>query len=48
LNHVAGVRRVDVLAAADVDAHVPEPIEEDEVARLQLGARDGDAEAHIA
>ena len=36
LDDVAGVRRVHELAAADVDADVAEPVEEDEVARLQL------------
>ena len=38
LHDVAGVRRVDELAAADVDADVAEAVEEDEVARLQLVA----------
>ncbi len=33
---VAGVRRVDELAVADVDAHVAEPAEEDEVAGCEL------------
>ena len=32
LDDVAGVRRVDELAAADVHAHVPEAVEEHEVA----------------
>ena len=36
LDDVARVRRVDELAAADVDADVAEPVEEDEVARLEL------------
>ena len=34
---VPGVRRVDELAAADVDADVAEAVEEDEVARLRAG-----------
>ena len=40
LHDVAGVRRVDELAAADVDADVAEPVEEHEVAGLELIARD--------
>src|SRR5207302_7412549 len=39
-NDGAGVWRVDELAAADVDAHVAEAVEEDEVARLHLRLRD--------
>src|SRR5262249_49798341 len=38
---VAGVRGVDELPAADVDPDVPEAVEEDEVAGLQLVARHG-------
>ena len=38
LHDVAGVRRVDELAAADVDADVAETVEEDEVAGLELVA----------
>ncbi len=38
LDDVAGVRRVDELAAADVDADVAEAVEEDEVAWLELVA----------
>ena len=45
LDDVACVRRVDELAAADVDPDVAEAVEEDEVARLELVARDGDAVA---
>src|SRR5438874_10935458 len=41
------MRRVDELAAADVDPHVPEPVEEDEVAGLQVAGRDGDADAPL-
>src|SRR5919201_6821705 len=41
LHDVAGVRRVDEGAAADVDAHVTESVEEDEVAGLELVAGDG-------
>src|SRR5262249_44467849 len=37
----ARVRRVDELVAADVDAHMVEVVEEDEVARLELIARHG-------
>src|SRR5215204_3756159 len=44
LDHVARVRSVDELAAADVDAHVAEAVEEDEIARLQLVARDRNAD----
>ena len=40
LDHVARVRRVDEAAAADVDPDVAEPVEEDEVAGLELGQRD--------
>src|SRR6266508_4149890 len=40
LDDVAGVRGVDHLTAADVDPHVAEPVEEDEVAGLELVARD--------
>ena len=40
LHDVAGVRRVDELSAADVDPDVAEPVEEDEVAGLQVAARD--------
>src|SRR5579884_3304653 len=43
LDDVAGLRRVDELAAADVDADVAEAVEEDEVAGLELVARDGNA-----
>ncbi len=43
LHDVARVRRVDELPSADVDAHVAEPVEEDEVARRELVARHGDA-----
>ena len=39
LDDVARVRGVDELAAADVDAHVAEPVEEDEVARLEVAVR---------
>ncbi len=39
LDHVARVRRVDELAAADVDPDVPEDVEEDEVARCELVTR---------
>ena len=42
LDDVAGVRRVDELPAADVDPDVAQPVEEDEVARLEL-SRDGNA-----
>ena len=45
LDDVARVRRVDELPAADVHAHVAEAVEEDEVARLELVARDEDADA---
>ena len=45
LDDVAGVRGVHELAAADVDADVAEPVEEDEVARLQLVLRDRRAHA---
>ena len=37
----AGVRRVDELAAADVDPDVAEAVEEDEVARLRRRAEIG-------
>src|SRR3954452_25134957 len=40
LDDVARVRRVDELSAADVDPHVPEAAEEDEVSRLQVAVRD--------
>src|SRR5204863_7697134 len=43
LDHVARVRGVDELVVPDVDAHVAEPMEEDEVAGLELIAGDGDA-----
>src|SRR6266480_4387407 len=43
LDYVACVRRVDEGAAANVNADVPEPVEEDEVARLEVAARDGAA-----
>src|SRR3954451_8566783 len=36
LDHVTGVRRVDELSAPDVDPFVAEPVEEDEVAGLEL------------
>src|SRR4029453_6193288 len=45
LDHIAGVRRVDELPATDVDADVPEPVEEDEVASLEVAARYGAAVA---
>ena len=38
LDHVARVRRVDEAAAADVDPDVAEPVEEDDVARLQVAS----------
>ena len=34
-NDVTGVRRMDELAGADVDAHVIQLVEEDQVARLE-------------
>ena len=37
LDDVAGVRRVHELVAADVDADMPEPVEEDEVDRAATG-----------
>src|SRR6185437_9457943 len=40
LDHVARVRRVDESTTADVDADVPEAVEEDEVSRLELAHRD--------
>src|SRR5436305_14561896 len=40
LDHVARVRRVDEAPAADVDADMSEPVEEDEVAGLELRHRD--------
>src|SRR3954447_20655429 len=40
LDDVARVRSVDDLVAADVDALVGEAVEEDEVAGLELAARD--------
>src|SRR5262245_8711859 len=43
LDDVSGMRRMDELAAADVDPDVPEPVEENEVARLELVARDRDS-----
>src|ERR671936_1655176 len=43
LHDVTGVRSVDELVPPDVDADVAEPVEEDEVARLELPARDGHA-----
>src|SRR5581483_6493588 len=43
LHDVAGVRRLDELAAADVQADVAEAVEEDDVAGRELVARDGDA-----
>ena len=45
LHDVAGVRSVDELAAADVDADVAETVEEDEVARLELIVGHGNAHA---
>ena len=42
-----GVRRVDETAAADVDADVAEPVEEEQVARSQRPARDPAAEAEL-
>src|SRR6185437_9660908 len=45
LDDVAGVRRLHELAVADVDAHVAVAVEEDEVAGLELVARDGRAGA---
>ena len=45
LDDVAGVRRVDEGVAADVDADVAEPVEEDQVARLEVAARDRAAHA---
>ena len=42
-----GVRRVDETPAADVDADVAEPVEEDEVARSQRPARDPAAEVEL-
>ena len=47
LDHVARVRRVDELAAADVDPHVAEPVEEDEVTRLEVVTRDVDADRAV-
>ena len=47
LDHVAGVRGVDELSPADVDADVSEPVEEDEVAGLQVGERDGCAVSEL-
>src|SRR5207248_1503933 len=41
LDHIARVRGVDEVAAADVDADVAEPVEENEIARLELAARNG-------
>ena len=41
LHDVPGMRRVDELPAADVDADVAEPVEEDEITRLELIARHG-------
>ena len=40
LDDVAGVRRVDELAAADVDAGMAEPVEEDEIAGPGAGSRE--------
>ena len=40
LDDGARVRGVDELAAADVDADVAEPVEEDEVTGLEIGERD--------
>src|SRR5205085_8572733 len=40
LDDVAGVRRVDEAVAADVDADMAEPVEEDEVAGLEIAPRD--------
>ena len=37
------MRSVDELVVPDVDAHVAEPVEEDEVAGLEAAPRDGDA-----
>src|SRR3954469_20489063 len=45
LHHGAGVRGVDEQPAAQVDAYVVEVVEEDEVARCQLVARDVRARA---
>ena len=47
LHDVAGVRGVDELASADVDPHVPEAVEEHEVARLEVVPRDGDADRAV-
>src|SRR5262245_31887073 len=43
LHHVARVWRVDELSVADVDPHVSQPVEEDEIAGLELVDRDRDA-----
>src|SRR4051812_24236221 len=43
LDHVAGVRRVHELAAADVDAHVAQPVEEHQVAGREITRADVDA-----
>src|SRR5437773_5937337 len=45
LDDVAGVGRMNERAAADVDADMPEAIEEDEVAGLELVTRDRAAHA---
>src|SRR5712691_3504579 len=45
LDHVAGVWRVDELAAADVDPDVARAGEEDQVARLELAHRHRHAHA---
>ena len=43
----AGMRRVDELVVADVQADVPEAVEEDEVAGLEAGAGHVAAEAEL-
>jgi hypothetical protein len=41
------MRRMDEAAGTDVDADVAEPVEEDEVAGAQAGARDAAADAEL-
>src|SRR5207248_50711 len=47
LDDGARVRGVDELVAADVEADVAEAVEEDEIARLEVAARDRNADAPL-